>query len=108
MKLKFFILMILINSFMFQQYKDTDCYKSAGNSASECKLFTTFVNGDPIEIKEKVLYLCCYVNDAEYQGCKPIEENIVFGEHEGLSFDCKSSFNKIQLFLFLLCISSIF
>ena len=108
MKLKFFLLMTLLNSFLFQKYKDTDCYKTAGASAHQCKQFTTFIDGDPINIVENILYLCCYVNDADYQGCKPIKEDTVFGDHEGLNFDCKSSFNKIQLFLFILFFSSIF
>ena len=108
MKLKFFILITIINSFMFQNYKDTDCYTEAGHSAQECKKFTTFVNNDPSPIEENVLYLCCYVNNSEYQGCLPIKEDVVFGEHEGFSFDCNSSFNKIKIFFVLLWFFSIF
>ena len=103
MGIQFILLMLLINSYMSQNYKDTDCYQKAGNSSSQCKLFTTFVDGDPIHIEDKVLYLCCYVNTPEYQGCKPIEENIVFGNHEGVSFDCNSFYNKIQLIFIFHC-----
>ena len=108
MKLKFFILITFINSFMFHEYKDTDCYQEAGHSAQECKKFTTFVDNDPAKIEENVLYLCCYVNNSDYQGCLPIKEDVVFAENKEFSFDCNSSFNKIQIFFILLCFSSIF
>ena len=106
--IQFFILILILNSFLFQQYKDTDCYQSAGNSADECKKFTTFVDGDPIEIEEKVLYLCCYVNTEEYQGCKPIKEDIVFGDNKEHNFDCNSNFNKLKFIFVLLSFINIF
>ena len=108
MSIKFFILISIINSFIFQQYKDTDCYKSAGNSVDECKKFTTFVNEDPVPIEERVLYLCCYVKTEEYQGCKPIKEDIVFLDHEGNNFECNSNFNRLKFIFILLSFISIF
>ena len=103
-----FILITIINQFLFQKYKDTDCYKIAGSSAQECKKFTTFVEGDPITIEDNVLYLCCYVNTSEYKGCKPIKEDVVFGNHDGLNFDCNSSINKIELFFIILYLLILF
>ena len=108
MYLQFFLLITIMNLFNCQQYKDTDCHKKAGNSSHECKLFTTFIDRDPIRIEENVLYLCCYVNTTKYQGCQPIKEEIVFDNTEGLSFDCKSLFNKVRFIFIFICMSCIF
>ena len=101
MIIKFFILITIINSFLFQDFKDTDCYESAGKSVDECKKFTTFINGTPIPIEDRVLYLCCFVKTEKYQGCMPIKEDDVFGDNKENNFDCNSNFNKFK-FIFLL------
>ena len=108
MYMRLFVLITIINLFSFQQYKDTDCYKKAGNSTQECKLFTTFIDGDPVPIEEKVLYLCCYVNTREYQGCQPIKEEIVFDNTEGLSFECNSVLNKVRFIFIFICLACYF
>ena len=108
MIIKFFILISIINSFIFQEFKDTDCYEGAGKTVDECKKFTTFVNGTPILIEDRVLYLCCYVNTEEYHGCKPIKEDDVFGDNKKINFDCNSNFNKLKFIFLLLSFISIF
>ena len=108
MKLKFFILITVINSFMFQNYKDTDCYTEAGHSAQECKKFTTFVNNDPSPIEENVLYLCCYVDSEDYKGCKPVKEDDAFNNNKNINFDCHSLIYKMKYFFLIINLLYIF
>ena len=91
MSLKLFILVVVLNSLISIEYKDTDCYKRHGSSVKECKQFTTFINDtDNYIIENNVLYLCCY---KEREGCVPIKEDIVFADgNEDIVKSCVSNF----------------
>ena len=95
MSLKIFILLLVINSLIFSELKDTDCYKSHGNSIKECKQFTTFVNDtNEYTIENNVLYLCCY---KEGEGCVPLREDVIFANgNENLIKSCVSNFLKAK------------
>ena len=93
MSVKIFILLVVINSLMSSEIKDTDCYKSHGSSIKDCKQFTTFVNDtDEYKIEKNVLYLCCY---KEGEGCVPLREDVIFAAgNENLIKSCISDFLK--------------
>ena len=93
MSVKIFILLVVINSLMSSELKDTDCYKSHGSSIKDCKQFTTFVNDtDEYTIEKNVLYLCCY---KEGEGCVPLREDVIFAAgNENLIKSCISDFLK--------------
>ena len=93
MSVKIFILLVVINSLMSSELKDTDCYKSHGSSIKDCKQFTTFVNDtDEYTIENNVLYLCCY---KEGEGCVPLREDVIFAAgNENLIKSCISDFLK--------------
>ena len=107
MSLKLFILLAILNSLISLEYKDTDCYKSHGNSIKECKQFTTFINGtDDYTIENNVLYLCCY---KESEGCVPIKEDIVFADgNEKILKSCISNFLKAKYVYQLLSLLIVF
>ena len=107
MSLKIFILLVAINSLISLELKDTDCYKSHGNSIKDCKQFTTFINGtDEYTIENNVLYLCCY---KEGVGCVPLKEDIIFAEGNGdLIKSCISYFLKAKYVYQLLSLLIVF
>ena len=106
MNLKFFILISIL--YISQQYKDTDCFQQSGNSTDQCKQFTTFIDGDPIQIEENVLYLCCYVDSEDYKGCKPVKEDDAFNNNKKINFDCHSLTYKMKYFFLIINLLYIF
>ena len=104
------LLIIIVKFFNSNEYLDTDCYKAAGSSVDQCRLFTTFINGteDNFYIEPNQLYLCCYVSDkingSDYKGCLPIKEEVYFSKNKEFNFQCFSNFIAIKniLIIFIL------
>ena len=101
------LLIIIIKFINSNEYLDTDCYKAAGSSVDQCRLFTTFINGteDNFYIEPNELYLCCYVSDvingSDYKGCLPIKEEVYFSKNKEFNFLCFSNFITFKNILIL-------